>query len=111
VKTIVHIGVGIGVLLSLLLVPDASDSTNPVLLTIVQRCALERDYAPSQTLLKVSVGRHYLTRADTCKNITELPDKLTGAELFGLKRAQSLAWHSPGALLTALPARLSALGG
>lgn len=37
-------------------------------------------------------------------------DKFTGAELFGLGCTQSLAWHSPTALLTALAAWLSALG-
>lgn len=54
---------------------------------------------------------HYLTSTDIRKDITELLDKSTGDELFGLGHAQSLAWHSPSALLTALPARLSTLGG
>lgn len=91
--------------------PDASERTNPLSLTIVQQCALERDHAPSQTLLKVHTCHRYLLSTDICKNITELLDKSPGAELFGSGCAQSLVWHSPAALPSALPARLRALSG
>lgn len=47
----------------------------------------------------------------TQKCITELLDKSPGAELFGSWCAQSLVWHSPAALPSALPARLRALSG
>lgn len=54
---------------------------------------------------------HHLTSTDICKNVMELLDKLTDAELLGMEHAQSPDWYSPDALLTALPATPSTSDG
>lgn len=60
---------------------------------------------------KVQMCHHYVTSPGTRRNVTELFDERTGAKLFGLGHAQSLARHSPAALLAALPVWLCALRG
>lgn len=84
------------------LAADAPESTDPTPLTT--SCPSER-FCPVPGVTKGTYVPALFNQHRHRQNYTALLDKPTGATLWCLGHTRSLAWHSPAALLTALPAR------